>query len=423
MRIGEIIRSVLLSVRSNRFRAILTSLGIIIGTFTITMVVGIGKASQQAVNDEYKRLSVNSITISLNSRGFGTTTKTATKEQMLNMSKELDDVQSVGVSIRSNSTVAYSDLSETVAVMGTNEAYANITNLVSLYGDYFTDDDSTQRNRVVVLGYNVANYLFNNDLSQAVGSTIYVKGVTFQVVGVLSRIGGAGGMTSTSGGGASGSVSSSSDDMAFIPYDVALKYAAASSSNRNARMAAATTSSATPSYYALANDLSSVKPAIKEIQQYLADITSSSTTYSVSDAGSALASAQKSSTTMSSLLIAVAAIVLIVSGIGIMNVMMVAVKERTREIGILKAVGASRRTILMEFLFEAVLISIIGGLIGIVLSVFAPNVLSYFGISYLASADGIALGLVFSVLTGIFFGYYPAVKASKLKPIDALNYE
>lgn len=422
MKIRELIRSVLLSAKSNKLRVFLTSLGIIIGTFTITMVVGIGNASAQAVADQYKRLSVNSITIALNNRGFGTTAKTATEQQMLDMSKQLDDVQSVGVSVRSASTVAYSDMSETVAVTGTNEAYAAITNLSALYGDYFTDDDSTQRNRVVVLGYNVANYLFNNDLSSAVGSTVYVKGVTFQVVGVLSRIGGTGGMSSGTGGaGMAGSVSTSSDDMVFIPYNVALKYAASGSSSRNAK--AAFGGSSTASYYALANDLNSVKPAIKEIQQYLSEITGSSSTYSVTDAGSTLAAAQKSSNTMSSLLIAVAAIVLIVSGIGIMNVMMVAVKERTREIGILKAIGAARRTILLEFLFEAVLISVMGGLIGVALSIFAPNVLAYFGISYLASSGGIVLGLAFSVITGIFFGYYPAVKASKLKPIDALNYE
>ena len=126
---------------------------------------------------------------------------------------------------------------------------------------------------------------------------------------------------------------------------------------------------------------------------------------------------------MAMLLMAVAAIVLIVSGIGIMNVLMVAVSERTREIGILKSLGAKRRTILSMFLFEAFFISIIGGVLGVCLSVTAPIVLKYFSIDYLATSGGILLGLGFSVITGIFFGYYPAWKASKLKPIDALNKE
>jgi len=139
--------------------------------------------------------------------------------------------------------------------------------------------------------------------------------------------------------------------------------------------------------------------------------------------GSTLSAALKTSNTMSTLLIAVAAIVLIVSGIGIMNVLMVAVSERTREIGIMKSLGAKRRTILSIFLLEAFFISVIGGFLGVCLSVYAPVVLTYFDIDFLATMDGLLLGLGFSVITGIFFGYYPALKASKLKPIDALNKE
>jgi putative ABC transport system permease protein len=425
MKFIELMRSVLLSVKTNKFRVFLTSLGIIIGTFTIIMVVGIGKASEQAVADQYKRLSVASITISSSMRGnFGgssSTTKTATVADMLKMPEVLQDVKSVGVSVRTMSTVAYQDASETVGVMGTNEAYSEITNLTPMYGSYFTDFDSSMKNKVVVLGYNVADYIFNGDFQSAVGSTVLIKGVTFKVMGVLQRIGSSGGIGggapsgTTSGGSA---FSSSSDDMAFIPYDVALKYATGQSNSRGGFGGGATAS-----YIALANDVNSVKPAIAEIQEYLANIAGSTTAYTAVDAGSSLASAQATAKTMSTLLIAIAAIVLIVSGIGIMNVMMVAVKERTREIGILMAIGAARKDILFEFLAEAVLISIGGGLLGLALSAFAPYVLSYSGLQFLPSADGLFLGLAFSVITGIFFGYYPAHKASKLKPIDALNYE
>jgi putative ABC transport system permease protein len=181
--------------------------------------------------------------------------------------------------------------------------------------------------------------------------------------------------------------------------------------------------SATATFIALANDIRSVNMAIAEIRDYIDEEVGLNAGYTVTDVGNTLSSAMESANTMSSLLIAVAAIVLIVSGIGIMNVLMVAVKERTREIGILKSIGAARRVILLEFLLEAVFISVFGGLLGVALSYYAPLVLSYSSIEYMASVDGIALGLGFSVITGVVFGYYPASRASRLKPIDALNAE
>jgi len=173
----------------------------------------------------------------------------------------------------------------------------------------------------------------------------------------------------------------------------------------------------------ISNDISSVAPAITEINDYIYEITGNDAAYTVVDTGSTLASAQGTANTMSTLLMAVAAIVLIVSGIGIMNVLMIAVKERTREIGILKSIGASRSVILWEFLLEAVFISITGGILGVILSALVPYLLAYTDIKFVSSIEGVTLGLVFSVATGIFFGYYPALKASKLKPIEALNYE
>lgn len=422
MRIIELIRSVMLSVAHNKFRIFLTSLGIIIGTFTIIMVVGIGNASEAAVAEQFKRLSVESITISQSrggpadfARGPAGQTKSITKDEMLLMPDLLQDVKSVGIMTRTNSDIAYSSESASVGIQGINEAYAEITNLSVLQGDFFTDADGATRNRVVVLGNNLAKTLFGENIDTAVGETVIIKGTTFKVVGILNRIGGSGGISAA--GDMASSVSA--DDIAFIPYDVALKYTTGNAGARGGPMMGG--GSAT--YIALANDMQSVKPAIDEIKTYIDGITGTADSYNVVDAGSALTSAQATSKTMSTLLIAVAAIVLFVSGIGIMNVLMVAVKERTREIGILKSIGAARRVILLEFLFEAIFISLCGGILGVMLSVLVPWILSFTDIKYLASVDGIALGLGFSVATGIFFGYYPAAKASKLKPIDALNYD
>lgn len=419
MKLVELLRSVMLSVSTNKFRVFLTSLGIIIGTFTIIMVVGIGKASEKAVEDQYKRLSVESITIS-KARGAGrgmstTASKSLTKQDALQMSEQLTHVKSVGISTGTSSEIANGLTSSTVSIQGINESYAEITHLTPISGDLFTDEDGLMRNKVVLLGYNLADLLFDGNINAAVGSKIMVKGSPYTVTGVLERIGGSGGISSGPGGMSS---SASADDMAFIPYDVALKYTTGTSGTRGGGGGISQVT-----IIAQANDINSVQPAIEEIKQYIGEITGDSESYSVVDAGSTLASAQETSNTMSALLIAVAAIVMAVSGIGIMNVLMVAVNERTREIGILKSIGAARKVILLEFLFEAVFISLCGGLLGVCLSVLAPWVLSFTDINYLASFEGIILGLGFSVITGIFFGYYPASKASKLKPIEALNYD
>jgi putative ABC transport system permease protein len=413
----------------------LTSLGIVIGSFTIIMVVGIGKAGRDSIAEQYKRLSVETITISRSNtrtRGAGSNT-VLTKEQIMAMPEELEHVKNVGMSVTSSASVAYQDKTQNMNVQGITESYAEITHLDTGSGEMFTDDDGTTKNRVAVLGYNAAAYLFGggegedntdaqtNNFEDFIGETVKIKGLSFKVTGVLQRIGGSGGMSSGAGGMES---SSSPDDAVYIPYDTAISYATGSAVNSpGGMMAARSAGSANVSYVAIADNIDNVNLAVDEIKNYIAGITGSETAYNVTDAGSTLSSALETTGTMSGLLTAVAAIVLIVSGIGIMNVLMVSVKERVKEIGILKSIGATRFVILSEFLFEAVMISVAGGLLGAGLSVFAPYLLNYFGIDFSPSLNGLVTGVAFAAATGIFFGYYPAWQAAKLKPSDALNSE
>ncbi|QSX08506.1 ABC transporter permease [Alkalibacter rhizosphaerae] len=413
MRRLEILRTVMISILSNKFRVFLTSLGIIIGTLTIILVVGIGRAGETAVAEQYSRLSVESITIS-RVKGMGQSaapTEILNKDDAMLMSEVLPNVKSIGVSTKVLTDIGANGASSAITIQGINEEYAEITRLHVAYGVMLTNEDSMMRNKYVVLGSNVAAAFFDGDLAGAVGEKVLIKGSSFEVIGVLDSVGGSGGISTSQAD--SGSV----DDMAFIPYDVAVKYTTGSTSRNMS------SSANQVSYIALANDINSVDLAMEEIKEYIVETIGTGDAYTVTDAGNVLESAQATAKTLSSLLLAVAVIVLVVSGIGIMNVLMVAVKERTREIGILKSIGASRKTIMIEFLLEAAAISVFGGILGALMSLAAPWIFSMSTIAFEPSVEGILLGIGFSVLTGIFFGFYPAAKASGLEPIVALNYE
>lgn len=393
MKTIEILRSIFLNIRANKIRVFLTTLGVIIGTLTIIIVVGIGKGGEQAVQEQFKKLSAQTINI-MKSREYNKSKQL--QEEDLPKLEELEHVERAGAVIQTSGDISYGSVTESVNVQGVTASIQDINNINVQLGSFITDDDGKRRKKVIVLGYSLAQLLFGEDVSAAIGQKVSVKGRKYEVIGVLKQEG-------DSGQG------DSRDDGAIVPMKIAESYL----SGRFTRL----------SFVAKAVDIDSVSLAMSEVTEYILNLTGEEGAYNIMDAGSRLTTALETANTMSTLLIGVAAVVLVVGGIGIMNVLLVSVRERTREIGILKSIGARREDIIKEFLLEAVIISLLGGFVGVALSFAAIPIVLYLGLLVVQSIEGILLGLLFSVATGVFFGVYPAIKASKLKPIEALNYE
>jgi len=396
MSIIEILRSIFINIRGNKVKVFLTTLGIIVGALTIVLVISIGEGSQASVEEQFKSLNVG--TIQIMAGGFGRqATVTLTMAEMEAIKEEAQSIKKVSMVISGSGNISYYNTSTSATLTGVTEDIMEINNLVLEYGEFLTEEHNDYLEKVVVLGYNVAELFFEEDISAAVGEKVTINGKRYDVIGVLKRQG-------------DNMLRGISDDSVLVPYQVAEKYI----TGRNVR----------PNIVALAVDINHVSSAIEEVTSiFQKAFRDKSDQIVIIDAGSRLQSAKDSARTMTLMLLSVATVVLVVGGIGIMNVLFVSVKERTKEIGILKAIGARRRDILLIFLIEAIIISAAGGVIGILGSMLVMPVLNYFEVRVIPSLFGYLLAFAFSVGIGTFFGYYPAAKAAALKPIDALNYE
>ena len=305
-------------------------------------------------------------------------------------------VNEATISYSTRSQVEGGNLTEgqTYTVAGVKESYAEISNLVMQEGEFITEQDDSQKSRVCVLGITAAKELFGS-AAEAYESTIYVDDRAYTVVGVLASTG----MVSAG---------ITPDETIFIPYRTGIKYI--------------TGENISPTITVISEDVNAIQAVKDSLDLVLAE-TYSNAEFTYSDAGSKMEAAESSNEILTMLLSAMAVIVFIVGGIGIMNVLFVSVKERTGEIGILKSLGASKTIILCEILIESAAISLLGGILGVGLSFAITPVVEYYGIRVEANlfAWGAALG--FAVLTGTLFGIYPAWKASKLVPVEALNAE
>jgi putative ABC transport system permease protein len=395
------------ALASSKARTFLSMLGIIIGVCTVIIVFAIGQGAEKDVADQYKNLSVNSIMI-MGAMGGGPHEAASSSklsdddaQYLLDNSSYLTAAAAVVQS--SNTAINYGSASSTGNLMGVGSAFFDISNLEIRFGRIFAEEENTESSMVAVLGSTAAEGLFGAASESAIGETVTVNNKKLEVIGILEE------------NGTSSSVMNY-DESVFVPYNYAKEKLMSGGGRENVRI------------IALADDVDHVDAAIEEITDLLRaehGLTSSEDDdFTVMDAGSMVDAAQSSASTLTMLLTLVATVVLLVSGIGIMNVMFVTVAERTKEIGIAKAIGGTQKAILGQFLSESVMLSMLGGLLGVGTGQLAVSAIDRMNlISVVPSYAGIAIAFGFSVLVGIFFGFYPALKASRLDPVDALRSE
>jgi len=405
MRLLAIIKIAFRAMRRNLMRTILTMLGIIIGVAAVIAVVSIGNGAKTQVEAQIASLGQNVVQIFSGSfsrggvrSGFGGA-GTLTIDDADAIGREVNGVVSVSPEVRSGAQVAAGNQNWSTSIVGEGETYLDIRQWPLEDGNMFGEADVRSANKVAILGKTVAQQLFGDD--NPIGQIMRIRNFPFKIVGILK----------TKGYSFTGS---DQDDIVIIPYTTAMKRLQGVTTLRTINVQAASPALLEPVQLEI-NDLMRQRHRIGPGRD---DDFTVRTQQEIADA------ATQTSKTMTLLLGAVASVSLVVGGIGIMNIMLVSVTERTREIGIRMAVGAKGYQILLQFLTEATTLSVLGGSIGIVGGVlFSKAIAAKMGSPTLTSMSSILAAFIFSAAVGIFFGFYPAKKASNLDPIDALRYE
>ncbi len=402
-------RVALRALRVNKLRSALTMLGIIIGVGAVIAMVGVGAGAQARVAEQIQSLGSNLIIVLSGSTSHGGirlgqgSQLTITEEDAVALAREIPAVQATAPSMRGSAQVVYGNLNWATGIQGVTADYAEVREWGVANGRFFTPEDVDGATKVALLGQTTAQNLFGD--TDPIGQIVRIKKVPFTIIGVLERKG-------------QNSWGQDQDDVALVPLSTEKKLLGVSQANARSVGAISIKIRAGENMAEAEEQMRGLLRQRHRLQPYQDD------DFTIRNLSEILQTQEQSSKVMTYLLAAIASVSLLVGGIGIMNIMLVSVTERTREIGLRMAVGARGRDILLQFLVEAVTLSLIGGVIGIALGLASSQAISQFAEwRTQVPLQSVAIAFGFSAAVGVFFGFYPARKAARLDPIEALRYE